>query len=128
MDSAIRTARDLLVSRSSTAGNAKAIIFVSELQAKSVPWDGVDSCVEKRGEECAVLVAASEVKSQGITLYVWATSNANDGGQMLWGSLATDTSKRYLLPSDADIGKVHGEIAVSKPCPADQSWPYPKPR
>jgi hypothetical protein len=128
MDQGLRVARDLLLSRASTPGNRKVIVFISELQAKSVPWEGVPGCVERRGEECAVLVAANEVKGQGITIYVWATSKANDGGEMLWTSLATDTTKRYLLPTDADIARTFGELQAVKACPPEQFWPYPRPR
>jgi hypothetical protein len=128
MDVGLRTARDMLLSGASTPGNGKVIIFISELQAKSVPWDKVAGCVQKHGEECAVLAAATEVKAQGITIYLWATGNSADGGQMLWGSLATDKSKRFLDPTDADIATTFSQIEVVKPCPPGLSWPYPKSR
>lgn len=127
MDLALRTARDQLHSRAATPRNGRVIIFISELQAKGVPWEGVPGCVEKRGEECAVLAAAEEVKggSRPVTIYLWATGKSNDGGEMLYHSLASDHGKRYVLPTAEEIAKVHGEIAVNVPCPRERFWPYP---
>ncbi len=122
MDLGLRIARDQLQNWG-TPRNRKAVIFISELQAKSVPWENVPGCVEQRGVECAVLAVADELKGQGVTLYVWATSKANDGGEMLWASLATDTSKRYLLPKESDIVKTHGELEQVKACPPELFWP-----
>jgi hypothetical protein len=128
MDLALRVAGDRLNGPGATAGNGKVIIFISELQAKSVPWENVPGCVEKRGEECAVLAAAREVRARGVTIYVWATSNANDGGQMLWGDLASDTAnRRFLLPTDADIARTLGSIQVVVPCAPELFWPRRRP-
>jgi hypothetical protein len=129
MDLGLRMAGDILRGPRVTPGNGRVLIFISELQAKNVPFEAIPACAQaRRGEECAVLAAADAIKAQGISLFLWATSDANDGGRILYASLASDPGKRYLLPTEADIANTHAEIESVIPCPASQFWPYPRSR
>lgn len=127
MDVALRAARDLLLGDGATPGNAKVIFFISHMQARDIPWRGIPGCVEERGDECAALFVANEVKNGpgAITIYALATSWYG-GGEDLKG-IASDPSKAILMPSQDDLARICDATKQLKPCDNNQFWPRARP-
>jgi hypothetical protein len=122
MDVGLRVARDVLLGEGATPGNGKAILFISLMQAKGIPTAGTPCAadIDDTGEECVVLIAATEAKSHGITIFSLALSWYGNG--VLKG-VASDPGKNYLLPTADELGQVAGALQTVKPCAPEQFWP-----
>jgi len=122
MDIALYVARRMLVEQG-TPGNAKVIFFISIMQAKGVPWRHIPGCVEKRGDECAVVAAANAVKGGPAPVTIYALALSWYGGGEELKAVASDPGKAYLLPGPAEWERIFGEVQLVQPCPADLYWP-----
>lgn len=125
MDLALRQSRNMLLGSRATPGNGKVIVFISMMQAKSVPWKGVPGCVSKRGEECAVIHAAEEVKASSPPITIYALALTWYGGGEDLKAVASDLDKAMLLPGDAELAKIVSQVQVYRPCPP--GWPRAMP-
>lgn len=127
MDDGLRVARDMLIGPASTPGNSKVIFFISIMQAKGIPWRHIPGCVEERGDECAVIAAANDVKSGpgNITIYDLALSWYGGGEDLK--AVASDPGKAYLMPGPAELDRIFNEVQVVKLCPPELYWPRAMP-
>jgi hypothetical protein len=123
MDVALHYGRYLLTGDDSTPGNAKVIFFISLMQAKGVPWDHIPGCEDKRGEECAVVAAANEVKNGPVPITIYALATSWYGGGESLKAVASDPGKAILLPGEAEWARIFSEVQPAKPCPPEQFWP-----
>lgn len=123
MDIALLIARNLLAGDGATPGNARAIFFISLMQANGVPFKYVPGC---DSPECVVLRAADEVKHASVPITIYALAISWYGNGHLKG-VASDPDKVYLLPGEAEWNKIYAELLPARICPADMYWPRAKP-
>jgi hypothetical protein len=128
MDVALRVARNMLLGENATPGNSKVIFFISLMQARDMPWRTVPGCVEQRGDECAVLAAAREVKEGPGNITIYALASSWYGGGEDLKAVASDPSKAILMPTTDDMARIcrHEVVSIS-PCPDNLYWPRAKP-
>jgi hypothetical protein len=127
MDEGLRAARNMLAGPGGTPGNGKVIFFISYMQAKGIPWRHVPGCVDERGDECATVAAANEVKSGRVPITIYALALTWYGGGEDLKAVASDPGKAHLMPGAAEWEQIFGEVQVVKPCPPELNWPWAKP-
>lgn len=123
MTEALDRARAMLNGGRHRPANKRVVVFLSELQAKNVPYEHLPECKDLDGgnEECAVLKKASELKAGGIVIAVFATSMVGRGEELL--AMASNDSLQHVLPTRATIAQVIKSLEPATPCPPENFWP-----
>jgi len=122
IDVGLNVGRNLVTS---AQGRKDVLILLSELQAKNVPYRHIEACANRRSgqEECAVLSVADSIKSDGVTIAVFATGTDARGGQEL-PAVASDRSLFLVRPSASQISDVIRRLGPRAECPRSSFWPY----
>ncbi len=120
MDIAVRLAADMLDGTADRV-NRPVIVFLSEMQAKNVPYKNEPGCGEDSDEHCTMMNRAREAKERGIVFVIFATGIGARGEELL--AMASDPVVARVMPSEAEIGAIYGAVLPFAPCTRDQFWP-----
>jgi hypothetical protein len=125
-DLALLWAADMVGDYHHKPDNIRVIVFISEMQAKNVPWENVPGCEDPKGmkENCTVLKRAEDVKNGGNAIALFATSYGNRGYELK--AMASDPALALLLPEQPQIAAAYQLLLqpTVKPCPPETYWPY----
>jgi Mg-chelatase subunit ChlD len=123
MTEALDRARSYLNGRRHLPANKRVVVFISEMQAKRVPYEHIPECAaqENGQEECAVLRKAADLKADGIVVVVFATSTVGRAEEMM--HMASGEDLAHVLPARDVVTALIKGLAPVTPCPKEMFWP-----